>query len=209
MLLSLCINVIWDLIRNDKYISIHVSCCKVSLLISSTSTSLFVSGIRNVNFLAKWPLRIHPLNVSSQPNTCSCLSPPTARCARSPVSPTMAYLHWVTYMHARTQDNAHSLLLRGLWHFSTRQTPKLPLGSTKATQQKQTHNFSLHVDQTLERLLLISALRGTGLAEWMCFLHSAGDLTAVSLRCGSFVSSLVFKLYKTYLLNHMRLFNNC
>lgn len=154
--------------------------------------------------------------VSSQSNTCSRRSSLAALCSRSSVSHTMAYLHFVTYTHthARTHMQAHTHTLLHTrqyimtgdnvsFHKAYGISPQEKLPDSHWGAQKQLSKnglifFTLHVDHTLERLWPISALCCTGLAEWMCRLHSAGDLTAISLRCGSFVSSKVFKLYKTY-----------
>lgn len=101
MHLSLCINVVWDLIRNDKYISIHVSCCKVSLLISSTSTSSFVNGIMNIKFFSK---------MTSQNSPSECLK--STKHMFLSVSPHCSLLTF-------TSESHHGLLALGHIHACT------------------------------------------------------------------------------------------
>lgn len=110
------------------YCNTFKGCCKISLLTCSTSTSSIISGIASIQYeFESWTGKITSQNVSSQPNTCSRLSSLTARCSRSSVSHTMAYLHFVTYTHSLTHAHArrhtHTLTLTGQYTFSPSTRP--------------------------------------------------------------------------------------
>lgn len=103
------------------YCNTFRGCCKVSLLICSTSTSLIPSKYQiwgseldGQKTLSEFALQ----NVSSHR-----LSSLTARCSRSSVSHTMAYLHFVTYTHSHTHTLTRTLTHTRQYTFSPSTRP--------------------------------------------------------------------------------------